>query len=58
MKISYHLKFHLLLVLFLLNTKIIFAQKFEEIKGTYSQGSREELPFMKMELLPCMAMLH
>ncbi|ENA1795583.1 hypothetical protein ABF176_002430 [Flavobacterium psychrophilum] len=40
MKISYHLKFHLLLVLFLLNTKIIFAQKFEEIKGTYSQGSR------------------
>ena len=40
MKISYHLKFYLLLVLFLLNTKIIFAQNFEEIKGTYSQGSR------------------
>lgn len=39
MKISYHLKFYLLLVLFILNTKTIYAQNFEEIKGSYSQGS-------------------
>lgn len=38
MKISHHLKIYLLLFL-ILNTQSIFAQNFEEIKGTYSQGS-------------------